>query len=113
MKYVYTPDNWKIVKISSEEYGDVFKILSSWQGGYTMADVWKVISGFIDLKEFDDRYETNQSSGSMYVLYKNNEKKSSLINEKFRHFTEALASVSGSIEYVEMKDYKERIQKME
>ena len=103
----YTPDNWKVVKISSKEHGDVYKVIVSWQGGYAAADLWKISSGFVDLKEFDDRYETHQASGSFYVLYKNYEKESSLIRDKFRDFTEVLKQVSGSIEYIEMKDFKE------
>lgn len=103
----YTPDSWRIVKITSKEYGEVFKILSSWQGGYTDPDIWKISSGFLDLKELEDRYETNQDSGSIYVLIKNNERDSSLITERFKCFTNVLSEVSASIEYVEMKDFKE------
>jgi len=101
----YTPDSWKIVKITSEQYGEIFKVLCSWQGGYTDADVWKLSSGFVDLKELENKYETNQASGSLYILMKNNERESSFMREKFNNFKSSLSAVSATIEYVDMKDF--------
>lgn len=101
----YIPDSWKIVKITSKEHGEIYKVLASWQGGYTDADYWKLSSGFLDIKEEDGKYLTNQASGSFYILNKNYEKESSLIKERFNVFKSHLEKNSANIEYINAEDF--------
>ena len=65
----YTPDLWVVVEIDYD--GEVIKkVLASWYGGYLGSDSWKLSSGITEVKEFDDRYEFVNHSGSIYICYK-------------------------------------------
>lgn len=101
----YAPDRWKIVKITSPQHGEIYRILASWSGAYADPDFWKLSSGFVDLKEDDDKYETNQMSGSLYILNKQNEGLSSLINSMFESFKNLLEANNSTIEYIDSKDF--------
>ena len=43
---------------------------AGWYGGYASGDSWKLSSGIIGTKEFEDRYEFLNHSGSLYICYK-------------------------------------------
>lgn len=65
----YTPDNWVVIKLVSEKYGVVYKLLAGWSGGYTTGDSWRMNSG-ITHHEFDgDYWYFYGSSGSCYNCY--------------------------------------------
>jgi len=67
----YNPDLWTIVAVTHKE--DVYyRVLASWYGGYTRGDSWKLSSSIERLDDFGDHYEANNSSGSVYILPKNN-----------------------------------------
>lgn len=70
MGNMYTPDRWVVIEITAPELS-IKKVLASWYGGYLGSDSWKISSGIIETKEFDDRYEFINHSGSIYVCYKN------------------------------------------
>lgn len=63
----YTPDYWKLVKITSDS-GTVYKVLGHWIGGYTHGDSWRLNSG-IESIAFDktaNMYVVHGYSGSVY-----------------------------------------------
>ena len=66
----YTPDRWVVLKIVSEEYGTIEKVLAGWYGGYADTDRWQMNSGIIEKVEFEDRWEFHGYSGSVYICYK-------------------------------------------
>ena len=72
-----TPDNWVIVDLNG-----VRKILCSWAGGYLGADEWRLSSGIVRVVDFNDRYDIVNTSGSLYVCYKDRQKCSSYMLEK-------------------------------
>jgi hypothetical protein len=47
-------------------------VFAGWYGGYLDGDSWKLSSGITETKEFDDRYEFDNISGSLYICYKKN-----------------------------------------
>ncbi len=66
----YVPDRWVILEISD---GATFtnKVFAGWYGGYLGEDSWKLNSGNVEEREFDDRWEFVGASGSVYVCRKN------------------------------------------
>lgn len=65
----YYPDNWVVLKLTSEQYGTVYKILAGWSGGYLDGDSWRLNSGIVR-HEFDgDYWYFYGSSGSCYKCY--------------------------------------------
>ena len=65
----YTPDRWQVVLLRGKDTS-IKKVFAGWYGGYTGSDSWKLSSGIIGTKEFEDRYEFLNHSGSLYVCYK-------------------------------------------
>ena len=47
----YTPDSWVIVKIQSEKYGTLHKVLAGWSGSYLYGASWKMSSGIITFED--------------------------------------------------------------
>lgn len=70
----YNPDNWIIIKISSEDYGVVYKVLATWSGSYMWGSSWKISSGILSVEDKNDHWVLPQCSGSVYNLKKNNER---------------------------------------
>jgi hypothetical protein len=65
----YTPDRWVVLEFDYN--GDVLrKVFAGWYGGYTNGDSWKLSSGITETKEFEDRYEFLNESGSLYICHK-------------------------------------------
>ena len=65
----YTPDRWQVVLLRGKGTS-IKKVFAGWYGGYAGGDSWKLSSGIIGTKEFEDRYEFLNHSGSLYVCYK-------------------------------------------
>lgn len=66
----YSPDKWKIVKFTSPQNGDVYKVLGGWSGGYLDADNWRLSSGLEKITEEGDYYLMHNYSGSIYKCHK-------------------------------------------
>ena len=66
---IYTPDRWQVVLLKSKN-DSIKKVFAGWYGGYANGDSWKLSSGIIGTKEFEDRYEFLNYSGSLYICYK-------------------------------------------
>ena len=47
----YTPDSWVIVKIQSEKYGTIYKVLAGWSGSYLYGASWKLSSGIVTFED--------------------------------------------------------------
>lgn len=70
MSNEYTPDKWELIEIVSEEGGTLYKILSSWYGGYGGSDSWRFSSGITKVVEHNKHYEVHNDSGSVYICHK-------------------------------------------
>ena len=73
MSNVYTPNNWRIIRIEYPGQYLGHRIMCSWYGGYTSGDRWKLSSGIQAIDEYPDKYVASNRSGSIYHLYKANE----------------------------------------
>ena len=66
---MYTPDNWVVVKIITEE-GPLYKVLAGWSGGYLDGDRWQLNSGIVKVEQQGDYYLFYGYSGSCYKCHK-------------------------------------------
>ena len=89
----YTPDSWVIVKIESEQHGTIYKVLAGWSGSYLYGDSWKLSSGIVTFVDTGSYYESLQDSGSVYMLYKNNERMSLILAQTLSTFELQLQGV--------------------
>lgn len=64
------PDKWVMLRIIGENGEAVDKVLSSYYGGFTGSNSWKLSSGTKESFEFEDYYEFHQYSGAIYRCYK-------------------------------------------
>jgi hypothetical protein len=62
------PDTWQVVKMQRGSETN-YKVFAGWYGGYTGGDSWKLSSGIVSVKQYNDHYEFINHSGSMYVCY--------------------------------------------
>ena len=60
----YTPDSWVIVKIQSEKYGTIHRVLAGWAGSHLYGASWKLSSGIVTFEDKGEHYESLQDSGS-------------------------------------------------
>ena len=102
---LYTPDSWVIVKIQSEKYGTIYKVLAGWSGSYLYGASWKLSSGIVTFEDKGEHYESLQDSGSTYILYKSSERMSGIMSSTFASFEEQLKSIDGTIEVIDSGDY--------
>ena len=84
---IYTPDRWQIVLLRNKTES-IKKVFAGWYGGYVNGDSWKLSSGIIDTKEFEDRYEFLNHSGSLYICYKQNQGMSSYMSSIMKRWVE-------------------------
>jgi hypothetical protein len=108
----YTPDSWKLVKITSAEYGDVYKVLASWYGGFAGADRWKLSSGVESVSIDGDIITLPQSSGSTYVLHRGAEHMSGIMGGVYHSLREDAKDVAGfSLELITLQQLQEAFAK--
>ena len=101
----YTPDSWVIVKIQSEKYGTIYKVLAGWSGSYLYGASWKLSSGIVTFEDKGEHYESLQDSGSTYILYKSSERMSAIMASTFASFEGQLKGINGAIEVIGSGDY--------
>ena len=76
----YAPDYWQVIKIVTPTE-TIYKLFSSWVGGYTNGDSWKLNSGITGIKKVEKvlhmthgpktvtiSYEITGYSGSVYSV---------------------------------------------
>lgn len=66
---MYTPDNWVVVKITTEKE-TLYKVLAGWSGGYLYGDSWQLNSGIVRVEKEGDYFLFYGYSGSCYKCHK-------------------------------------------
>ena len=67
-------DAWTVIKVKQDENSDYyFKLLRGSYGGYLGADTWDLNSGITSYTVKDDCIEFTGFSGSVYLVHKNHE----------------------------------------
>jgi hypothetical protein len=99
----YTPDKWVMLKITSEEFGTIYKVLASWFGGFGGSNSWKLSSettgALYDPKSGYTHFP--QYSGSEYVCGKYNYGTSMHTQSILVGWQEQLKSSTNTIEVME------------
>lgn len=67
------PDKNLLLKITRDGQPPVYKLLSTWFGGYLGNASWDLNSGIKHVEVLNDSYIVEGLSGSKYVVYKNSE----------------------------------------
>lgn len=65
----YTPDRWVVIEFDYNGQ-TTKKVFGGWYGGFMTGDSWKLSSGVTNQREFEDRFEFENYSGSLYTCYK-------------------------------------------
>lgn len=68
----YNPHKWAVACMSTEADEPIYKILSSWYGGFAGSDSWKLSSGIEKIEDNGDYYSIHNCSGSIYKCGKEN-----------------------------------------
>lgn len=63
-----TPNKWTIVKHTTPEGEENFRIFASWAGGYLNGDSWSMSSGITKAHHGDMGYACTTMSGNCYTL---------------------------------------------
>jgi hypothetical protein len=102
----YTPDRWKVLRFDYN--GTVIdKVFAGWGGSYTHGASWKLSSGITETKEFEDRYEFLNHSGSTYICRKNSEGMTGYQMQVFAGFTKQIEESNGEAK-MEVIDYEKQ-----
>lgn len=82
MSKEYIPDAWCVIELGDSKR-TIRKVFAGWYGGFTQGDSWKLSSGITEAKEFDNRWEFKNHSGSLYICYKNSQRMSGYMSGIF------------------------------
>ena len=68
----YNPDYWIVVKLTPVDTTKQphYRVFASWAGSYLGGASWKMNSGITAIRDCDDHYEFDGSSGSVYSCHK-------------------------------------------
>lgn len=106
----YNPDYWRILKIKIGADGKLhYRIIATWAGSYTWGSSWKISSGVEGFEDKGDYFESPQSSGSTYILYKNREGANGFLMNTFQYYREQFVNEYGegnfTFELIELDDF--------
>ena len=63
----YAPDAWQVIQIKGPNE-TIYKLFSTWYGGYLSGDSWRLNSGIVSMKKVGKVYEVTGASGSVYTV---------------------------------------------
>lgn len=103
---MYTPNYWKILKISNEEK-TTYKVLAHWLGGFAEGDVWRLNSGItkVVLNPNTNCYEIHGESGSVYSCAATGEHISGFMIGTIEGFRYRLKDTDATIIPISMEAY--------
>lgn len=95
-KTKHTPNYWVVVNIQTTE-ATTSKILAGWNQTSSKEDHWKLSSEIAIVEEFKNRFQFYNTSGSLYVCYKNKFGFSMYTASIYEKLEETLEASSGNI----------------
>ena len=109
----YCPDAWVLLKFTSTEYGEIYKILAGWYGGYLNGDSWKINSGVTELKDAGTHWEVHGYSGSIYKCGKSTERIIGITSGILNSLTETIKNSPGAeLEVIDTQEYFDSLPKV-
>ena len=96
------PDQWVVLEITTPKEA-IRKVLAGWRGGYLHGDSWRLNSGIVETKEFDDYWDFHGTSGSVYRCRKDGYGMTTYMAQIYNSF---LASLSDDMTMTVLEEYK-------
>jgi len=101
----YTPNKWKLIKITGGEFSPLYKVVGGWFGGYIDGDSWRVNSGIERYWEDDEYYYFHGFSGSIYKCKKSSEGFIMIMQGAINQFLDYAATIEGmAVEIVDVEE---------
>jgi hypothetical protein len=97
------PDTWHVLKFQRGSEVN-YKVFAGWYGGYTGGDAWKLSSGIVAVKQYNDRYEFTNHSGSIYICYLACNKLSGYQRDILSRWEKDLEGSGASVEIVPVRE---------
>ena len=104
----YTPDRWKLIKITNSKQEVHYRIFATWGGSYLYGSSWKVSSGCISGATAvggSDDWDIPQSSGSIYSVRSGSEGVCGGWNCMLTLYADQLEAVGGKLEIIDNPDF--------
>jgi hypothetical protein len=102
----YTPDRWKLVKITNSSSKVHYRIFATWGGSYMYGSSWKMSSGCTpDSEQVDGVWNLPQSSGSTYRIRPESEGICGGWNGVLKTYNEEMESYGGKLEIIDSPDF--------
>jgi len=99
---INNPDKWVVLEMKADSLESSRKVFAGWYGGFAGADRWKLSSGIIGEKDFDQTIEFENVSGSIYRCYKESYGMSVYMSDIFKSWLERIQDIpDASITVVE------------
>jgi hypothetical protein len=99
---INNPDKWVVLEMKADSLESSRKVFAGWYGGFAGADRWKLSSGIIGEKDFDQYIEFENVSGSIYRCNKDTYGMSVYMNDIFTSWLERIKDIpDASITVVE------------
>jgi len=107
----YNPDYWQVVKITQPTGESVYKLFSTWAGGYAKGDSWKLNSGITKIVEEEQYLEIHGASGSVYHVPNNSWSYRTVMYTQsvLDHFQREMTKAGGSLQTVPFDAVKTEI----
>ena len=102
----YTPDAWKIVKITNPEGESHYRVFAGWYGGFAGSDAWKMNSGITKFVDNNDVLEFHGHSGSIYYCARAIERVNGYMFQVFQSMQKILQEMGADLEYLEFDEFE-------
>jgi hypothetical protein len=86
------PDYWVVIEIKPKNQPVVYKLFSTWAGGYTSGDTWKLNSGIAKISKSKNCYYITGYSDTVYRVHKESYRCSIYSHQVLRRIIEDLSS---------------------
>ncbi len=96
------PDQWVVLEFVISKQ-TIQKVFAGWRGGYLHGDSWRLNSGIVETKEFDDYWDFHGASGSVYRCRKDGYGMTTYMAQIYNSF---LASLSDDMTMTVLEEYK-------
>ena len=102
---MYTPDAWRIVKITNPEGESHFRVFTGWYGGYLGSDSWQMNSGITKVEKPGEYLLFHGVSGSIYQCHPNIERCTGYMAQVFEGLRIKMVESGANLEYVDYADF--------
>lgn len=109
----YVPDHWQIVYLASPEMAPVYKVFTTWSGGYVWGDEWRLNSGIEKIEDKGDSYDVHGASGSVYKLRKGREGMSGYGQGVLTRLRGQIEASGGIMELMDISEVQEFLEKQQ